>query len=86
MTNTDSKEQNEKKSHNSTLGRRLSRRLSLVTKVPSIINAKLKHDVFSSSTPDFFVMDKKSFDLIAIAPDKTQRIVSNLLRTIPRFY
>ena len=56
------------------LGRRLSRRLSIVTKVPAIINAKLKQELGST---DHFLGDQKVFDLTVIAPDKTQRIVSD---------
>lgn len=55
------------------LGRRLSRRLSIVAKVPAILNAKLKQEI---GTIEPLFADQKVFDLTVIAPDKTQRIVS----------
>lgn len=64
----------ERKSKPCALGRRLSRRLSLVAKVPAIINAKLKHEI-SHGGQDLFP-DLKHFEVTVIAPDKTQRIVS----------
>ncbi|XP_049772460.1 uncharacterized protein LOC126159271 [Schistocerca cancellata] len=50
----------------SRLGRRLSRRLSLVTRVPGLISARLK---------DRGPPPPRSFEITAIAPDKTQRIL-----------
>lgn len=67
--------ENETKLKSRTLGRRLSRRLSIITKVPSILNTKFKQDIFNGGS-DFYLADKKCFDITVIAPDKTQRIVS----------
>lgn len=66
----------QEKAKQSTLGRRLSRRLSIMTKVPSILNAKLKQEIFKNGS-DVFYSERKSLDVTVIAPDKTQRIVSD---------
>lgn len=65
----------ERKRKSTTLGRRLSRRLSLVTKVPSIINTKLKQETSNGGFDS--LADLKVFEVTVIAPDKSQRMVSN---------
>jgi len=54
------------------LGRKLSRRLSLVTRVPNLISMRLKHEIRESRDSQ-----RRNLEITAIAPDKTQRIVSN---------
>lgn len=67
------------------IGRKLSRRLSLITKVPNIFNVKfagaespstphkIAHGV-SATTVDDDIM--QAHEITVIAPDKTQRLVS----------
>lgn len=63
------------------IGRKISRRLSLVTKVPNMISIKLKQELGGSR--DNLRANRTSqirnFEITAIAPDKTQRIVSKFL-------
>ncbi|KAJ9577106.1 hypothetical protein L9F63_006314, partial [Diploptera punctata] len=69
-----------KASRRTKLGRKLSRRLSLVTKVPNMISIKLKQELGGSrdSLRTNRASQPRSFEITAIAPDKTQRIVSRL--------
>lgn len=78
-------DEQETKAKQSTLGRRLSRRLSIVTKVPSMLNAKIKQEIFKGGT-DAFYLERKSLDVTVIAPDKTQRIVSDSRRISTFFW
>ncbi|PSN53407.1 hypothetical protein C0J52_21383 [Blattella germanica] len=60
------------------LGRKLSRRLSLVTKVPNMISVRLKQELGGSrdSLRTSRGLQQRNFEITTIAPDKTQRIVS----------
>lgn len=53
------------------LGRRLSRRLSLVTRVPNLLGEKIRAEFSKDSSAQ-----SRKFEVTVIAPDKTQRIVS----------
>ncbi|KAK7575579.1 hypothetical protein V9T40_011865 [Parthenolecanium corni] len=77
-------DEQETKAKHSTLGRRLSRRLSIVTKVPSMLNAKLRQEIFKGGT-DAFYSERKCSDVTVIAPDKTQRIVSDSFSVLTFF-
>lgn len=65
------------------LGRKLSRRLSLVAKVPSLIQTKFRNDS-SNSTQKYRAYNNlrqqqtRNFEITIIAPDKSQRLVSNI--------
>jgi hypothetical protein len=63
------------------LGRKLSRRLSLVAKVPNMISVRLKQELGGSrdSLRAGRSPRHRHLEITAIAPDKTQRIVSTLL-------
>jgi len=65
------------------LGRKLSRRLSLVAKVPNMITVRLKQELGGSrdSLRAGRSCHHRHLEITAIAPDKTQRIVS----TVPVF-
>ena len=67
-------------SRRSKLGRKLSRRLSLVAKVPNMISVRLKQEL--SGSRDSLRAGRSShhrhLEITAIAPDKAQRIVSTL--------
>ncbi|XP_075210364.1 uncharacterized protein LOC142317703 [Lycorma delicatula] len=54
------------------LGRRLSRRLSLVTRVPNLLGEKIRAEFSSRDTP----RQNRRFELSVIAPDKTQKILT----------
>lgn len=58
------------------LGRKLSRRLSLVTKVPNLIGTKLKSEFGSRDSLAFRRRDNRQLEITIIAPDKSQRTVS----------
>ncbi|CAB0004460.1 unnamed protein product [Nesidiocoris tenuis] len=58
------------------LGRKLSRRLSLVARVPNLIGVRLRQEFGSSSS--LSNPSTKTFHLTVIAPDKSQRIPSLL--------
>lgn len=60
------------------LGRKLSRRLSLVTKVPNMIGVKLKSEFGSKDSPRTRT-HSRHLEITVIAPDKSQRIVSDRL-------
>ncbi|XP_066996217.2 uncharacterized protein [Anabrus simplex] len=65
-------------SRRSKLGRKLSRRLSLVTKVPGLISGKLKQELGSRDSLRIrgsSRQQQRSFEVTTIAPDKTQRIL-----------
>lgn len=59
------------------LGRKLSRRLSLVTRVPNLIGVKLKSE-FGSRDSLRPRNVPRHLEIIVIAPDKSQRIVSSI--------
>lgn len=63
----------ERASRRTKLGRKLSRRLSLVTKVPNMITVRLGG---SRDAPRTSRTQPRNLEITAIAPDKTQRIVS----------
>ena len=62
------------------LGRKLSRRLSLVAKFPNMISVRLKQELGGSrdSLRNGRNSHHRHLEITAIAPDKTQRIVSTL--------
>ncbi|KAK9505026.1 hypothetical protein O3M35_009177 [Rhynocoris fuscipes] len=62
------------------LGRRLSRRLSLVTKMPNLLGARLRQEFGSRDSlkqTNNYRQPGKKLDITVIAPDKSQRNVSN---------
>lgn len=61
------------------IGRKLSRRLSLITKVPNIFNVKFAGADSPSAAPQKNVVaaDVSAHEITVIAPDKTQRMVSD---------
>jgi hypothetical protein len=64
-------------SKRSKIGRKLSRRLSMVAKMPSIIQTKFRSD--SPLLPSRNRNGRhaaRNFEITIIAPDKTQRLVS----------
>jgi hypothetical protein len=62
------------------LCRKLSRRLSLVTKVPNMISVRLRQELGGSrdSLRTGGGSQRKLLEITVIAPDKTQRIVSTM--------
>ena len=73
-------------SRRSKLGRKLSRRLSLVAKVPNMITVRLKQEL--SWSRDSLRAGRSShhrhLEITAIAPDKTQRILPATSPTVVR--
>ncbi|XP_069705740.1 uncharacterized protein [Periplaneta americana] len=73
-------------SRRSKLGRKLSRRLSLVTKVPNMISVRLKQELSGSrdSLRTRRGSQQRNFEITTIAPDKTQRILPASSPTVVR--
>lgn len=64
-------------SKRSKIGRKLSRRLSMVAKMPSIIQTKFRSDnPLQQSRSRNGRHAVRNFEITIIAPDKTQRLVS----------